>query len=258
MNHHLIGMVHLQPLPGSPRFQGSIDTVAARAIEDAVALEQAGFDALLVENFGDVPFFKDPVPAATIAAMTVAVGHVVDRVSIPVGVNVLRNDALGALSIAAATGASFIRVNILSGVMYTDQGIIEGRAAEVARLKHAIAPDVDIFADVFVKHAVPPAGLDLARSAEDLTARAGADALILSGEGTGAPTDLRRIQAVRHACPDVPILVGSGATIDTVAGILARADGVIVGTGVEVDGRTANPIDPELAKAFVAAARSTA
>jgi membrane complex biogenesis BtpA family protein len=257
MQNHLIGMVHLLPLPGAPRFQGSMDALLQRALDDATALERAGFDAVIVENFGDVPFVKDAVPPITIASMTLAVGSVVDQLSIPVGVNVLRNDASSALAIAAATGASFIRVNVLSGVMYTDQGIIEGKAAEVARLRVEVAPHVQVFADVFVKHAVPPAGLEPARAAEDLTFRAGADALILSGSATGSPTDLTPVEALRRACPGVPLLVGSGATADSVAALLEQVDGVIVGTAIEVEGRTANPVDPGRAAEFVNAARST-
>lgn len=256
MQNHLIGMVHLQALPGAPRFQGSMDAIIRRAIDDAVALEQAGFDALIVENFGDIPFYKDEVPPVTVASMTVAVARLVERVSIPVGVNVLRNDGRAALSIAAATGASFVRINVLSGVMYTDQGIIEGDAARIGRLRARIAPDVQVFADVFVKHAVPPVGLELPRVAEDLAHRAGADALILSGSGTGTPTDLSPVETLRMVCPKVPLLVGSGVTVDTVATMLEVMDGVIVGTAIEADGRTANPIDPDRATEFVKAART--
>jgi hypothetical protein len=255
MQNHLIGMVHLLPLPGAPRFQGSVEVLVGRAVDDAKVLEQAGFDAVIVENFGDAPFVKDAAPPITIASMALAVASVVAQVSIPVGVNVLRNDALGAMAIAATTGASFIRVNVLSGVMFTDQGIIEGRAAEVARMRAEIAPHIQVFADVFVKHAVPPAGLELARAAEDLAFRAGADALIISGTATGAPTDLEPVGALRKACPHVPLLVGSGATADSVADLLDQVDGVIVGTAVEVEGRTANPVDPDRAARFVRAAR---
>jgi hypothetical protein len=233
-----------------------VDTVIERAVDDATALERAGFDAVIVENFGDVPFVKDAVQPITIASMALAVAKVVDQLSIPVGVNVLRNDALGALAIAAAAGASFIRVNVLSGVMFTDQGIIEGRADELARTRAELGPQIQVFADVFVKHAVPPVGLELVRAAEDLAFRAGADALILSGSSTGTPTDLGPVGALRAACPQVPLLVGSGATTDSVAELLEQVDGVIVGTAIEVDGHTANPVDPDRAARFVRAARA--
>ncbi|NOY55505.1 MAG: BtpA/SgcQ family protein [Actinobacteria bacterium] len=250
----LIGMVHLGALVGAPRFADNMRSVVQRAIDDAVALERAGFDAVLVENFGDAPFFADAVPPATVAAMARTISAVIAATSIPVGVNVLRNDALSALSIAAACDASFIRVNVLTGTMFTDQGVLGGRAAELSRLRSSLGPDIEILADVFVKHAVPPAGLTLAQATEDLCERGGADAIVVSGTGTGKPTEIAIIDEVRTACPRLPVFVGSGASIDTIERILQHADGVIVGTAIEVDGRTTNPVDPDRAAAFVAAA----
>lgn len=250
-----IGMVHLGPLPGAPRFLGDLDAVIEAACEDARRLAAAGFDALLVENFGDAPFYADDVPKVTVAAMARAVASVTATVGIPVGVNVLRNDALAALAIAASSGAAFIRVNVLSGSMYTDQGVITGRAAELARHRSAFAPDVQVLADVFVKHATPPPGLTIEQAAGDLWERAGADGLIVSGSGTGQPLDLQRLDAVRGALPDAPLYAGSGVDAATVGTLLRVCDGVIVGTSIKQDGITTAPVDPIRAKALVAAAR---
>src|SRR5690606_2253475 len=156
----IIGMVHLLPLPGAPRWAGSLDEVRERALADARALEAGGVDGIIVENFGDAPFHPDAVPAETIAAMTALTTGVVRAVGLPVGVNVLRNDAAAALAVAAAAGARFIRVNVHTGAMLTDQGWITGRAHETLRLRARIAPTVAIAADVLVKHATPPPGLE--------------------------------------------------------------------------------------------------
>ncbi len=251
----LIGMVHLGPLPGAPRYEGDFDRVVARAVSDAEILAAVGFEAIGIENFGDSPFYADDVPKVTIAAMTRAVAAVTSAVSVPVGVNVLRNDARGALAIAAATSAAFIRVNVLSGAMWTDQGLIVGRAAEVMRLRERIAPDTRILADVFVKHATPPPGATLEQTAKDLAERGLADALIVSGTATGRPPTLTTLGDVRDAVPDAPLFVGSGASAGNVAQFLAIADGVIVGTTLKEQGRTTNPVDPERAKAFAHAGR---
>ncbi len=249
----LIGMVHLGPLPGAPGFRGDFAAVVEAAVSDATTLARAGFDALMVENFGDAPFFADSVPRVTIASMTRAVGEVVDAVDIPVGVNVLRNDALSSLSVAAATGATMIRVNVLSGTMYTDQGAIEGRAAEVARLRARVCPSVLILADVFVKHATPPPGLTLVQATRDLAARSGADALVVSGGGTGDAVDMSDARVVKKTAPRMPLVIGSGASSATLAELFSAADAVIVGTSIKVDGITTNPVDPERAAALVAA-----
>jgi uncharacterized protein len=247
----LVGMVHLLPLPGAPRFDGSIDDVVAVATEDARTLIDAGFPALMVENFGDVPFHADRVPPATIAAMTRAV-HAISGLGVPVGVNVLRNDAIAALGIAAATGARMIRVNVLTGVMYTDQGPIVGRAARLARQRRSLAPDVEIWADVLVKHATPPAGLEAGQAAEDTVVRGLADAVIVSGPGTGAEPDLDTARAIKAAVPDgTRVVVGSGAHPDNIDRLLEVADTVIVGSSIKVDGDANKRPDPLRAKNFV-------
>jgi len=253
----LIGMVHLGALPGAPRFAGDFAAVLAAAVADAAALAEAGFDALLVENYGDAPFFADDVPPVTIAALTRAVAAVRDAATLPVGVNVLRNDALAALAVAAATGAAFIRVNVLAGSMSTDQGVLTGRAAEVARARAALCPSVSILADVFVKHAVPPATLALEQAAAETWERAAADGLIVTGTGTGHPTSLDEIARVGAAAPGAPLYAGSGVEAANVAAVLRVADGVIVGTSLKRDGVTVAPVDPARARALAEAARAS-
>jgi membrane complex biogenesis BtpA family protein len=241
----VVGMVHLPPLPGAHRWAGDLAGVIARAVADARALAEGGVDAILVENYGDAPFHADRVEPVTVAAMTRAVAEVRAVVECPVGVNVLRNDARAALAVAAATGARFIRVNVHVGGMYTDQGWVEGRAAETLRLRRSIAPEVAILADVMVKHASPPAGLHLVEAARDTWERGHADALIITGTATGARTDPARVGAVRSAVPDAPLIIGSGVSPATVADALARADAVIVGSALEADGVAGRPVDRE-------------
>jgi uncharacterized protein len=248
----LIGMVHLGPLPGSPAYDDAFRGVIERAVHDADTLATAGFDAVIVENYGDAPFFADDAPKITVAAMAVVV-EAVREIGVPVGVNVLRNDALAALSVAAATGASFIRVNVLSGTMFTDQGPIVGKAADVARFRSAHCPQVAVMADVFVKHAVPPAGLGVVEATRDLAERSGADAIVVSGPATGAPADLDELTAVTDAT-ELPVYVGSGVTADSVGETLKIAAGVIVGSATKPGGDASAAVDPGLARALVAAA----
>ena len=174
---------------------------------------------------------------------------------IPVGVNVLRNDGLAALAIAAACDARFIRVNVLSGMMYTDQGPIIGQSARLSRLRAQLNPEIEILADLFVKHAVPPPGLTLEDAAVDLVERGGADALIVSGEGTGRPTNRETLARVRRAVPQARLLVGSGVDHRSVSSLLEIAEGVIVGTSVKEEGQVERPVDPDRAAALVRAAQ---
>jgi membrane complex biogenesis BtpA family protein len=223
-------MVHLGPLPGAPGFT-SLDEVLELALHDAEALAAGGCDGVVVENFGDKPFTRGRVEAETVAAMTRVIAEIRGVVGIPMGVNVLRNDALSALAIAAATGASFIRVNIHTGAAVTDQGIIEGDAYATLRKRAALAPGVLIFADHLVKHATPLGEA----SAKDLRLRGLADAIIVTGSETGAAVDPQRLVELRSEV-DAPLLVGSGLTAENAARF-ADADGAIAGTSLKTDGR---------------------
>jgi membrane complex biogenesis BtpA family protein len=250
----LIGVVHLEPLPGAHRFGGDVSHVLERARADARALAAGGVDAVIVENFGDAPFFRDAVPPATVASLTRAAAVAREELGErPVGVNVLRNDALAALGVCAATGASFLRVNVHVGAMVTDQGIVEGRAAEVLRERGRLAPEVALLADVHVKHATPLGSESLADAAEETFVRGCADALIVSGTGTGAPVSRADLVTVRERVPEAPLLIGSGLTTDNAAELLAVADGAIVGSSLERDGRAGRPVELERVKRLRAA-----
>jgi uncharacterized protein len=252
----LVGMVHLLPLPGSPGFKGSIEEVLDAAVADALSLARAGFPAFLVENFGDVPFHADASDPETVAAMSLAARAVSAATGLPFGVNVLRNDALSALGIAVVTGAAFIRVNVLTGVMFTDQGPIVGRADELARRRSALAPEIEIWADVMVKHATPPPGLDIRQAAEDTVIRGLADAVIVSGAGTGLEPDLHEAALARSAIPKgTRLVIGSGAGVDNLGRLVEVADTVIVGSSLKVDGSANSPLDMARVAPFVEAAR---
>ena len=246
----LIGMTHLLPLPGSPGYGGSRDHVYDRARADARSLQDAGFDAILVENFGDAPYHRVDAGKQVVAEMTSLITALQKEIRIPIGVQILRNDAEGAIAVAAATGARFVRINVHSGAMVTDQGVLEGRAAETLRYRQAIdAREVSILADVFVKHGTPLAPCSLADAVRDTVERGLADAVIVSGSGTGEATDLEDVQ-VATTSTAAPVFVGSGVRVETLAETLALAHGIIVGTAIKVGRITAAPVDHDAAAAF--------
>jgi membrane complex biogenesis BtpA family protein len=254
----LVGMVHLPPLPGAPDYAGDRERIRERAVADAEALAAGGVDGLIVENYGDTPFYPESVPAHVVAEMTAAVRAVREAVEIPVGVNVLRNDAGAALSVAAAAGGAFVRVNVHTGAAVTDQGVIEGQAHETVRLREEIDADVAILADVAVKHAASLGDRSPRTQVADAIERGHADGIVVSGPATGEATPDDAVEAAvaaRDAVdPSVPVFVGSGVTVETVGETLARADGAIVGTALKRDGETTAPVDRDRVERLVAAA----
>ena len=253
----LVGMVHLPPLPGSPRWSHNMDSVLDSARRDAAAILEGGMDGVLVENFGDVPFHPEQVPAETVAAMALVLDAVRQVAGTqPVGLNVLRNDARSGIGLAAVTGAAFLRVNVHGGVMFTDQGTLEGRAHETLRVRSRLAPSLLVLADVLVKHATAPPGMDPGLAAADLRHRALADVLLVSGARTGVPTDPARLDAARQAAPDAPVWVGSGLTPRNAAKLMDGAHGAIVGSSLHRDGVAGAGVELDRVRAVVQALRS--
>lgn len=262
MVERLIGVIHLAPLPGSPRFAGDLGAVVAQAAHDAGALAEAGFDAVMVENFGDAPFARGRVDPVTVAAMTRAALAVREAApSLALGVNVLRNDAEAALAVAAATDAAMVRVNVHTGARLTDQGIVEGEAYATLRRRHALGlGHVRLLCDVAVKHAAPLAARPIAEEAEETADRGLADAILVTGSGTGREASTDDLTAVLAAVT-VPVLIASGATPERLAALFARCGerrphGVVVGSWLRADGRAGGPIDGARARRFAEAFRA--
>lgn len=249
----IIGMVHLQPLPGSPGYTGyKMDLIIEKALDDARALAKGGVNGLIVENMWDLPYFVgSDVPPEEMTAQAVAARKVVEAVDIPVGINVVHNGGVVTLAIAVAAGARFIRVCLLTGVRVWDTGEIDhGCAARLIRKRKELAAEhIKILADVDKKHSVAFPGIDLATHIE-WTEFYLADALIISGKMTGSAPDLEKVKQARQLSHR-PILLGSGATEDTIAEFLKYADGAIVGTHLKVDGIAENPVDEKRVRKFM-------
>jgi len=253
----LIGVLHLLPLPGAPTPSPGLLEVEERAVADAQVLWSGGFRAAILENLGDAPFSRGSVGPEVVAAMTRIAGAV--RRACPelrLGINVLRNDATSALAVASTVGAAFVRVNVLSGASWTDQGLIQSAARDLLLLRRRLEADggpfIQIFADICVKHGVSAGAVDPIREARDVAGRGGADCVIVSGSGTGEATDLSGLSDLRAAA-GVPVLVGSGVTMASAQQTAALADGAIVGTALHMDGELSLPLCGDRVRAMVRA-----
>lgn len=250
-NRPIIGVVHLLPLPTSPRWGGSLKVVIDRAEQETVALASGGVDGIIVENFFDAPFAKASVDPAVVSAMSLVVHRLQNLVSLPMGINVLRNDAHSAMAIATCVQAQFIRVNVLTGVMATDQGLIEGEAHHLLRYRRELGSEVKILADVLVKHARPLGSPNLTTAVQETIQRGLADAVILSGWATGSPPSLADLELASAAAGQTPVFIGSGATWENIPTLIQAADGVIVSSSLKRRGQIEQPIDPNRVSQFV-------
>lgn len=254
----IIGVIHLQPLPGAPRYAGqSLNEVYAKAVTDARTLSEGGVDGIILENASDMPFSRpEHIGPETVAALTAACLAVRAAVSTPLGITCVANGVIPALGIAKAVGAGWVRANQWVNAYVANEGILNGPAPEAMRYRSRIrADEVAIFADVHVKfgaHAIT-ADRSIAEQATDAE-WFDADVLIASGTRTGSPTEAREVDDVRSGT-NLPVIVGSGLSADQVPVLFASADGAIVGQWLKTDGRWWNPVDPRRVEQLMIAVR---
>jgi membrane complex biogenesis BtpA family protein len=250
----VIGMLHLPPLAGAPLSKLHLHEIRNAILRDTETLAAGGVHGLMMENFGDVPFYPGSVPPHVVAQMTALACAVRATTDLPLGINVLRNDGRAALAIAHAAGADFIRVNVLCGARVADQGLIQGIAHDLLRDQVLLgATSVKIFADVDVKHSAALAERPLEDEVADVVERGRADAVVVSGAGTGKATDPAKAERVKRAAPETPVFIGSGITPETIAQFRDSADGFIVGTALKENGFATNPVELTRVQALLTA-----
>jgi membrane complex biogenesis BtpA family protein len=241
----LIGMVHLQALPGSPQSEKTPQQIIDIAVDEARKLAEFGFDAILIENMHDTPYMLRYVGPEIVAAMTVATQAVIDAVDLPIGVQILAGANKAALAVAHATGAHFIRAEGFAFASIADEGLMDvADAGPLLRERRRInAEHIAILADIQKKHSSHALTADLsigdhARGADFM----GADGVIVTGSHTGHAVDMDQLRQVRGAT-ELPLLVGSGVTPENVKDIFKFADAAIVGSSIKQGGNWSNQLD---------------
>lgn len=246
----IIGMVHLLPLPGSPGFAGSLEDIYTRAEWEIDILYKAGVDGMIIENLGDEPYLIGEPSAEQLAIMAAVTYQARRSTAMPVGVNVQFNAWQAEIGLAYGCMADFVRVEVFVDTVLMAQGSVQPCAAQITRYRKALnAQGVHLFADIQTKYTRNVLAQSLGVSARDAEA-AGADALIVTGAGTGMATPLEAVTEARQASA-LPLLVGSGTHSGNVAEVLQHADGVIIGSALKEDGRAENKVSLERATAFM-------
>ncbi len=252
----VIAMVHLGALPGTPLYDAErgLEGLVEGAARDLDALQAAGVDAVLFGNENDRPY-EFAVDTASTATMAYVIGRLRDAVEVPFGVNVLW-DPLSTMALAAATGAQFVR-EILTGTYASDMGPWSPDAGKALRYRDRLARrDLAVLFNVSAEFAWSLDRRSLADRARSAVFSSIPDAVLVSGQITGEAAAMSELAAVKDALPDTPVLANTGVRHDTVAEVLAVADGVIVGSSLKVDGDTWKPVDAQRAAAFMQRARA--
>jgi uncharacterized protein len=252
----VIAMVHLGALPGSPLYDADagVEGIVEGARNDLIALQAAGFDAVMFGNENDRPY-ELKVDAASSTTMAYVIGRLRTELEVPFGVNVLW-DPMATIAVAAATGAGFVR-EIFTGTYASDMGLWTPDAGAAIRYRNRLGrDDLALLFNVSAEFAHSLDRRSIGDRARSAVFSSLPDAILVSGPITGEAAKMEDLEAAKQALPGTPVLANTGVKHATVADVLRVADGCIVGSALKVNGDTWNPVDPERALEFMRLARA--
>lgn len=249
----IIGMIHVDPLPGTPRFQGDMAAVIAKAKAEALIYKEAGIDLLAIENMHDIPYLNRRVGPEIVAAMTVVGYEVKNATGLRCGIQILAGANFEAVGAAYAAGMDFVRAEGFVFAHVADEGLIDGQAGALLRYRRQIgAGEILVLTDIKKKHSSHALTADVdivetAHAAEFFLS----DGVIVTGVATGTEASLEELQQVKDAV-NIPVLVGSGVTLENVDRYLALADGLIIGSYFKHGGHWSQGVEAERVRTFMA------
>lgn len=245
-------MVHVQALPGTPKNKYSLSEICDIAVAEAKQYEDAGLDAVMIENMHDVPYLKGSVGPEITASMAVVAKAIRDAVKLPLGIQILAGANKEALAVAKAANFQFIRAEGFVFGHVADEGYIDSCAGELMRYRKAIgAEDIFVFTDIKKKHSshALTADVDI-----DETAHAAefflSDGVIITGSSTGKAVYLSELKSLKDKI-HIPVLIGSGITADNIHEYWDYASAFIVGSHFKEEGYWENPICEKRLNSFL-------
>ena len=248
----VIGMIHADPLPGTPLYKGSVKEILENSIKDAESYQKAGIDSIMIENMHDIPYLKHKIGEEITTLMSI-IGYEIKKITgLPTGIQILAGANKQAVAAANSAGLDFIRAEGFVFAHVADEGIFESDAGELLRYRKAIGADnILIFTDIKKKHSSHSITADISLAE---TAKAAefflSDCLIITGSSTGAEANIEDIYAARNNT-ELPVFVGSGITSGNVEKYYNNCDGLIVGSHFKKGGYWANKVDFGIVKNFM-------
>ncbi len=248
----LAAMIAVLPLPGSPLYDGNDQRVIDQALADLDIYKKAGVDSVLLENDHDLPYIQPPLDRKSIALMTEICKEARKRFNGPIGIQMLEAANITSLEIAAEADLDYIRVEAFVFAHVGGSGIINGSAGKILRRRKELNSEyIRVFADVKKKHGSHSLTIDLDIKDEIMQAEMFlADGVIVTSQFTGLNPDKTDLNKAKSATK-LPVLIGSGMTVNNIVDYLPLADGFIIGSHFRKDGKFLEKLEPERLEKFM-------
>ena len=233
----IIAMLHLDPLPGDPRWRygDTMESVVQHALADLKALQDGGVDGILISNEFSLPYQRH-MNFVTPAAMAYVVGRLREHIRVPFGVDCI-SDGEATIELAAAVGAAFVR-GTFCGVYVGDGGLYNNDFSALLRRKAAL--HLDNLKMLYFINPESDRNLDtrpLADIAKSTIFKAHPDCLCISANAAGQDVDDALITSVKEANPEVVVLCNTGCRPDIIVRKLRCGDAAVVGTYFKEGGK---------------------
>ncbi len=246
----VIGMIHLLPLPGSPKYGGDLEAVYKAAQADLLALKEGGINAAIIENFGDIPYGVEN-EIITLTALSSIAARLREKSDMVLGVNVQFNDIEAEWAITYSCSLDFLRAEAFVENRVGVHGVTYAAAPKLGRLRGRYPKDALILADINTKHTFPLCPQPIEFSVHEAIA-SGADALIVTGLLTGQNPTIEQVSEIKAMAGDFPVILGSGVNENNIAQFFEVADGAIIGSSIKYDGDVFKGVDPKRVASLMA------
>ncbi|MCF6268486.1 MAG: BtpA/SgcQ family protein [Melioribacteraceae bacterium] len=242
----VIGMIHVDALPGTPKYGGNVNQIIENAIEEALIFKSSGIEGIMIENMHDVPYLNNAAGPEITSTMAIIAYEIKRETNLFTGVQILAAANEEALAVAHAANLDFIRAEGFVFAHVADEGVIESNAGTLLRYKKQIGADnVMVFTDVKKKHSSHSLTSDVsivgtAKAAEFFLS----DGIVITGSSTGVEVDISELNYVKQNS-NLPVIIGSGVTSENIPYYYKLADIFIVGSYFKEDGDWKNKVDKE-------------
>jgi len=250
----VIGMIHVAPLPGTPRCNDDVKRIIEKAKEEARIYTECGVPALMIENMHDAPYLNRNTGPEIVSMMSVILYELKQHFNQPMGIQILAGANKAAIAAAHAAGAQFIRAEGFVFSHIADEGMFNSDAGELLRYRKSIdAGEILVFTDIKKKHSshTITADTDIAETAKAAEFFL-SDGVIVTGGSTGHEPSLKELEEVKSAV-NIPVLAGSGITAENIKDYARICDALIIGSYFKQEGKWFNPIDPAKVEKLISA-----